>query len=140
MTIFLKNAKIIETDNQLKLVNVFIQEKKIHAIDHQKYTADKIIDLKGKLLMPGLVDVHVHLREPGFEHKETIHTGSLSALYGGRQLNIQNHLIHLITRNQFLNYLRNYRRKTSTPLCIGIYVLRERGKVVCGTLDHTSCV
>ena len=83
MTIFLKNAKIIETDNQLKLVNVFIQEKKIHAIDHQKYTADKIIDLKGKLLMPGLVDVHVHLREPGFTDKETIKTGTKAAAKGG---------------------------------------------------------
>ena len=83
MTIFLKNAKIIETDNQLKLVNVFIQEKKIHAIDHQEYTADKIIDLKGKLLMPGLVDVHVHLREPGFTDKETIKTGTKAAAKGG---------------------------------------------------------
>ena len=41
------------------------------------------VDLKGKLIVPGLIDMHVHLREPGFEHKETIETGCLAAAYGG---------------------------------------------------------
>lgn len=83
MTILLKNAKIIEKENQLRLVNVFIQDKKIRAIDNKEYKADKVIDLKGKLLMPGLVDVHVHLREPGFTDKETIKTGTKAAAKGG---------------------------------------------------------
>ena len=39
--------------------------------------------LQGKLVSHNFIDIHTHLREPGFEHKETIHTGSLSALYGG---------------------------------------------------------
>jgi len=42
-----------------------------------------IIDAGGKLVSPGLIDMHVHLREPGFEHKETIATGALSAAAGG---------------------------------------------------------
>jgi dihydroorotase len=41
------------------------------------------IDLNGKIVAPGFVDMHVHLREPGFEHKETIETGTLSAAHGG---------------------------------------------------------
>jgi len=44
---------------------------------------DEVIDCKGLVLMPGLVDIHVHFREPGQEHKETIHTGSKSAAAGG---------------------------------------------------------
>ena len=43
----------------------------------------EVIDLRGKIVAPGFVDMHVHLREPGFEHKETIETGTLSAAYGG---------------------------------------------------------
>ena len=43
----------------------------------------EVIDLRGKIVAPGFVDMHVHLREPGFEHKETIETGTLSAVYGG---------------------------------------------------------
>ncbi|MFA6541980.1 MAG: dihydroorotase [Bacteroidota bacterium] len=44
---------------------------------------EKVVDLKGKIVAPGFIDIHVHLREPGFEHKETIETGTRSAAYGG---------------------------------------------------------
>ncbi len=44
---------------------------------------DKIIDAKGKIVIPGLIDLHVHLREPGYEDKETIKTGSRAAVKGG---------------------------------------------------------
>lgn len=44
---------------------------------------DKVIDATGLYVLPGLVDLHVHLREPGFEHKETIKTGTLAAVRGG---------------------------------------------------------
>jgi dihydroorotase len=47
------------------------------AKDHQ------VIDLTGKQVLPGLVDLHTHLREPGFEESETVATGSLSAVRGG---------------------------------------------------------
>ena len=43
----------------------------------------EVVDLGGKIVAPGFVDMHVHLREPGFEHKETIETGTLSAAHGG---------------------------------------------------------
>ena len=45
--------------------------------------AAQVIDLRGKVLAPGFIDMHVHLREPGFEHKETIETGVASAAAGG---------------------------------------------------------
>ncbi len=43
----------------------------------------RIVNLKDKIFCPGFIDMHVHLREPGFEHKETIETGTLSAAFGG---------------------------------------------------------
>jgi dihydroorotase len=42
-----------------------------------------LLDLQGKLVVPGLIDMHTHLREPGFEYKETVRTGSLAAAAGG---------------------------------------------------------
>ena len=45
--------------------------------------ADEVIDASGCLVVPGFIDLHVHLREPGFEHKETIKTGSMAAARGG---------------------------------------------------------
>ena len=46
-------------------------------------TSYELIDLKNKIIAPGFIDMHVHLREPGFEHKETIETGCASASAGG---------------------------------------------------------
>ena len=83
MKLLLKNANIIVKDNELNLVNVLIENGHIVAIGNKDFGANKIIDLKGKLLMPGLVDVHVHLREPGFTAKETIKTGTMAAAKGG---------------------------------------------------------
>ena len=46
-------------------------------------TGSQVVDMKGKVVAPGFIDMHVHLREPGFEHKETILTGCTSAAAGG---------------------------------------------------------
>src|SRR4030067_3150236 len=45
--------------------------------------AVQIINAEGKVVIPGLIDMHVHLREPGFEYKETIKTGTAAAIRGG---------------------------------------------------------
>lgn len=45
--------------------------------------ADEVVDANGCYLLPGLIDVHAHLREPGYEHKETIATGTMAAAHGG---------------------------------------------------------
>ena len=51
--------------------------------DYLRTKASEVIDCGGHIIMPGIVDIHVHLREPGGEHKETIDTGSRSAAAGG---------------------------------------------------------
>ncbi|MDK7752274.1 dihydroorotase [Staphylococcus ureilyticus] len=80
----LTNAKILE-NGELKTTSILIEGKTIKKIASDiEVDADvEIIDLKGHFVAPGLVDVHVHLREPGGEHKETIATGTQAAARGG---------------------------------------------------------
>jgi dihydroorotase len=68
--------------------DVLIQDGKIAAVGRNvagqgKAGSPAILDATGKLVVPGFVDLHVHLREPGFEHKETIKTGTAAAVVGG---------------------------------------------------------
>ena len=68
---------------KLQKLDVLIEDELISKVAKSIDEGDQVIDLQGKLLTPGFVDLHVHLREPGFEHKETIATGTNSAKYGG---------------------------------------------------------
>lgn len=86
MNIILKNGTLIDPvsgkDENLDFILIDGRIEKIG----KKLTADKtyqVLDLRGKILAPGLIDMHVHLREPGYEHKETIETGCYSAAAGG---------------------------------------------------------
>jgi dihydroorotase len=89
MGIWIVNGKVVEpSSGNLVATNILIEDGKIAAmvspdsafVDGNKH---EIIDAAGKLVSAGLVDMHVHLREPGMEHKETIATGALSAVKGG---------------------------------------------------------
>lgn len=78
----LKNAHLYR-NHKFENVDILIVDGKICKIEENIHENVKTIDLKGKLVSHNFIDIHTHLREPGFEHKETIETGSLSALYGG---------------------------------------------------------
>src|SRR5690625_646164 len=72
MKTLLKNAKILNDLNELKPCDVLIEGKTITKIGEGLTTSvEQVIDCQGHLLAPGLIDVHIHLREPGGEHKET---------------------------------------------------------------------
>ena len=76
----ISNAKLIDG----RLVNIKIQSGVIHKIEEvQKSQKISDYDAKGKLVIPGLVDLHTHLREPGREDSETVLTGSMAAVAGG---------------------------------------------------------
>ena len=80
----IKQARIIQQDNEAMLCDVLFDETGIKEIAaHIAAQGCEIIEAKGRYLLPGLIDVHVHLREPGFEHKETIKTGTMAAAHGG---------------------------------------------------------
>jgi dihydroorotase len=89
--IYIRNGRIIDPSQGLDTVgDIVIDEGKIAeiAIGKQKQrTPDtnkaRIIEASQMTVVPGLIDMHVHLREPGFEHKETIRTGTMAAVKGG---------------------------------------------------------
>ena len=65
-------------------MDILLEDEKIAKINTEiNEEADKIIDCTDYIIIPGMIDMHCHLREPGFEHKETIETGSKSAVAGG---------------------------------------------------------
>ena len=85
MSILLKNGTVIDYKNSIfEKYDVLIENETIKEISKDiKEEANTIIDCSGLYIMPGMIDIHCHLREPGFEYKETIETGSKSAITGG---------------------------------------------------------
>jgi len=85
MNTLLKNGTVIDyASNTQKKLDILIENDKISKIaENIEVPADKVVDCTGLYIMPGMVDMHCHLREPGGEHKETIETGSKSAVAGG---------------------------------------------------------
>ena len=80
MSLLLRNARLLDGS----ITDVLIVEERITQISPDiSWDADIEIDLKAELLIPGLVDLHTHLREPGREDSETVLTGSQSAVKGG---------------------------------------------------------
>lgn len=85
MTILIKGGRVINPATNMDEINdVLIENDKVVEIakDISK-PADKEIDASGKYIMPGFIDLHVHFRDPGFEHKEDIFTGMQAAAHGG---------------------------------------------------------
>ena len=85
MRYLLQNAQILSSGGVFRAVDVLLSGGRIVSIgDRISCHADAVsIDLHKAVLFPGFVDVHVHLREPGFSYKETIRTGTLAAAHGG---------------------------------------------------------
>ncbi len=73
----LMNGELIEK------VATCIEEERVLAEAAEQGSSLTVIDAEGKYVMPGFIDLHVHLREPGYEYKETIATGSMAAAAGG---------------------------------------------------------
>ena len=90
MLIFIKNGYVVDPESGIEgFYDILIKDDRIYKveprsnIDEMDIMADKVIDASDMLVMPGLIDLHVHLREPGFEYKETIQTGAAAAVAGG---------------------------------------------------------
>lgn len=82
MELLLKNAKLIDASGE-RYADIWIRDGKIAEVGKDLVRPGKSVDLGGKVVLPGLVDIHTHLREPGQEGKETIATGTAAAAKGG---------------------------------------------------------
>jgi len=84
-TLLIKRGRIVDPASRRDMAgDILVADGKIKKIAKRiTESADEVIDAKGLIVAPGLVDLHVHLREPGREDKETIETGSKAAIAGG---------------------------------------------------------
>lgn len=82
MKILIKNGLIVNANAKIK-ANVLIQDDTIVYVGNDTKDADIAIDASGKYIMPGLIDMHVHFRDPGQEYKDDIISGSRAAVAGG---------------------------------------------------------
>lgn len=85
MRILIKNGRVIDpASNTDEVEDILVEDNRIFEVARNITTsAEKIIDATHKIVMPGIVDMHVHLREPGEEHKETVASGTRAGLKGG---------------------------------------------------------
>ena len=85
MTILIKNGRVLNpSENMDKVMDVLIEDGLIKKkAENIQCDADKEIDAQGCYVMPGLIDLHVHFRDPGLTYKEDIETGSRAAAKGG---------------------------------------------------------
>ena len=85
MNLLIKNGRVIDPANKFdQIADVLIENHKISKVAKDIVVDVKdVIDAKGKIVLPGLIDMHVHLRQPGREDKETVCSGTKAALRGG---------------------------------------------------------
>jgi len=82
--ILIKNGRVVNPGGREGQLDILIKDDKIAAIGKNvREKSARVIDAKGKIVAPGLIDMHTHLREPGREDEETIAQTSLAALKGG---------------------------------------------------------
>lgn len=85
MKLLIKNGRVIDPQSKIdRILDVLIADGKIAEVkENIKNSSASVIDAKAKIVTPGLIDVHTHLREPGHEEEETIATGTRAAAKGG---------------------------------------------------------
>ncbi|MBI3636515.1 MAG: dihydroorotase, partial [Candidatus Rokubacteria bacterium] len=86
MSLLIRNGRVIDPVNTHdRIADILIMNGTVKKVGAKLPGADgaRVIDAAGKIVCPGFIDVHVHLREPGFEYKETVATGTRAAAAGG---------------------------------------------------------
>ena len=83
-TLLIQGGRVIDPSQSMdRVTNLLVRDGRIAAYDAVPDGQDEVLDAAGKIVAPGLIDMHVHLREPGREEDETIETGTAAALSGG---------------------------------------------------------
>jgi dihydroorotase len=82
--LLIQNGRVVDPSQEMdRVTNLLVVDGRIAAYDAAPTGRETVIEAGGKIVAPGLIDMHVHLREPGFEEDETIETGTAAALAGG---------------------------------------------------------
>ena len=101
----IKNCRIIIDDTE-QIKDILIEKEKIVSIENDlsKVSSDEIIDAEGNYVIPGIIDPHVHMRDPGLTHKEDFTTGSMACAKGGVTtfFDMPNTIPNTITKNELM--------------------------------------
>ncbi len=82
--LLIQNGRVIDPSQKMdRVTNLLIEDGRVAAFDVESAGGATALDASGKIVAPGLIDIHVHLRDPGKEEDETIETGTAAALAGG---------------------------------------------------------
>ncbi|MCD6231745.1 dihydroorotase [Candidatus Aerophobetes bacterium] len=85
MSLLIKGGRVIDpATNTDEIMDILLEGEKIKKIAKEiNFSADQVLEVSGKIVSPGLIDMHTHLREPGREDEETIQSGTYAAIRGG---------------------------------------------------------
>ena len=82
--LLIQNGRVIDPSQKMdRVTNLLVEGGRIAAYDAAPQGGETVLDASGKIVAPGLIDMHVHLRQPGREEDETIESGTAAALAGG---------------------------------------------------------
>ncbi|MCP9463054.1 MAG: dihydroorotase [Nitrospira sp.] len=147
MALLIKGGQVIDPGRYVGTGDVLIEGGKIAAVgrDLPAPSGCDVIDARGLLVLPGFVDLHVHFREPGFEYKETIQSGSASAVAGGFTTVCCMPNTNPVNDNQAVTEFiieRGREAGLANVLPIGAITKRSEGKELAeiGDLHRSGCV
>lgn len=132
MKLLIKGGRVIDPAQHLDAVSdVLVESGVVKAIGTDLEGADEVIDAAGFIVAPGLVDIHVHLREPGFENKETLRTGARAAASGGvTTVACMPNTKPAIHSAEVVNWIKD---KAATDACVNVKIVGSITKDLAGT-------
>ena len=138
--LLIKNGRVIDpANNRDEICDVLIEGNLIKLVGHVDKKLDNTIDAAGKLVLPGLIDIHVHFREPGDEEEETIASGSAAAVAAGFTSVVcmpnTNPAIQSETDVEYIHRKGRQTRKTHV-YTMGAITKDRQGRRACGNGFH----
>lgn len=147
MSMLIKNGRVIDPENNVDdTLDILVRDGQISEIGKDlSVEADEIFDAAGKLVTPGLVDIHVHLRDPGLEYKEDIVSGTRSAAAGGfTSVACMPNTSPVIDNKAVVSYIIEKARKegSANVFPVGTITKGSRGETISemGELKEEGCV
>ncbi len=143
MTLLIQGGRVLDPASHTdQIADVLIEDGKIKKIEKKlKAEADLVIDAAGKYVMPGFIDLHVHLRDPGQTDKETVETGAAAAAKGGfTTILAMPNTVPVVDNPDVLSYVLNKGRSV-TPVHVyqaGAITVGMKGEKLCDFEDMAA--